>query len=574
MKKVENSNTLTGYPSIDKPWLKYYPKYGHETPLPNCNLFEYLKMHNEDNQENTALEFYGTFVSYGLLFKRIERTAQSLSALGIKENEIVSVCMLNTPETIYLIYALNMLGAVANLICPTSPAEEMQNVISECNSRFIFTLDIFQEKIAAIVDKTDIQKVIVANLNTSMSLTTKIAAAVFKKLKTVKLFKDSRFISWNNFLSQTAPAENISNPDAVAAIVYTGGTSGNSKGVELTNQQINMIAWQNLNGVVDFKRNQKNAELLPFFIAYGLIVGLHVPCIIGVHQLIRLPMTETLNQVLKHKPNIIITIPNAWYELAKADKNIDLSFLTYAATGGDLLSPAIEEKIVNYLKKQNGPSILANGYGMSEVGAQATTSVKEIYKFSTGGVPLLRNIIAAFDLETGEELKYGEEGELCIQSPSLMKDYRNNEEATNEVIKVHKDGLKWIHTGDLGYIDSDGFVHVSGRLKRFFIRTWKGGVKKVFCPIVEQLMLKCPLIENCILVPKTIGIEHKVFAFIIPADKSMKHDDLINSIKAYCNDNLEKIYRPDYFKLLDKYPLTKINKINFRALEEQTETTI
>ena len=232
-----------------------------------------------------------------------------------------------------------------------------------------------------------------------------------------------------------------------------------------------------------------------------------------------------------------------------------------------MLSPAIEEKINNYLRKHNGPSILANGYGMSEVGAQATSSTKDIYKFSTGGVPLLKNIIAAFNLETGEELKYDEEGELCIHSPSIMKDYRNNEEATNEVIRIHKDGLKWIHTGDLGYIDSDGFVHVSGRLKRFFIRTWKGGVKKVFCPIVEQLMLKCPLIENCILVPKTVGVDHKVFAFIIPSDKSMNHDDLIKSIKDYCNDNIDEIYRPDFFKILEKYPLTKINKIDFRALE-------
>ena len=574
MKNGESIISKTGYPSIDRPWLKYYKKYAIESDVPRCSMYEFVKNQNADNLNNTALEFYGTLISYDSLFKTIERTAESLSALGIKEGEIISICMLNTPETIILIYALNMLGAVSNLICPISPAEELSNDINGCNSKFLFTLDIYQDKIASIIDKTDVKKVIVANLNASMSFITKTGAALLRKVKKVKLLKDPRFTDWKTFLSKRSLCNVCNNPDALAAIVYTGGTTGGSKGVELTNHQLNAIAWQNVNGLLGFSRNLRNAELLPFFIAYGLTCGLHTPLSLGVHMLIRLPMTESLSQLMKHKPNIVITIPNAWYELAKSDKDINLSFLTYAATGGDGFPPAVEEKINNYLKKQQCPSVIVNGYGMSEVGAQATTCSKEVYKFSTAGIPLVKNIIAAFDLESGEELKYEEEGELCINSPSIMKGYRNNEEATRDIIKTHKDGLNWVHTGDLGYIDSDGFVHVCGRLKRFYIRAWNGGVKKIFCPDAESLMQECPYIESCVIVPKSIGLEHKVYAFIIPSDKTMDHNKLIDIIKEFCHKKLGEVYRPDYYKIVTEFPLTKINKVDYRALEKQIETAI
>ena len=567
---MENNN-LTGYPSIDKPWLKYYNEEAINAEIPKCSIYEAIKNANKDNLDSIAFEFYGNNITYRTLFNKIYSTAVSLSSLGVKKGDVVSVCMLNTPETIYLLYALNTIGAKANMLCPVSPIDELVHDINLCRTTYMFTLDIFQEKIASIIDKSKIQTVIVADLKASMSVFSKIGAALFKGKKRVPLINDSRFVSWDHFLSNRKDFETSNNADDVAVILYTGGTTGGSKGVELTNYSIVATAWQYINGSSDIKREDTWAEVLPLFIAYGVSCALQIPLMVGMKILLRLPLSDSLQQLVKMKPNHIVSVPNAWNELAQSDSNIDLSFLIEPITGGDTLPLQVENKVNSYLKKQKCDYSLMNGYGMSEVCAAVSCNSKKAHKIGTVGAPFVKNIVAAFDLESGEELPYDKEGELCILTPSMMKGYVDNEEETQNVIKLHKDEKKWVHTGDLGYIDSDGFIHLCGRLKRYFVTYSDSGVKKIFCPDVERHLLKCPEIENCVIVPKTIGTEQIAYAYIIPADKSKSQEGVISSVRKYCESELGEVYRPNQYRVVTKFPLTKVSKIDYRTLEKQAK---
>ena len=559
----------TGYASIDKPWQQYYSKTAIEAEIPECTLYESIKQRNENYPDNIALDFYGRKITYRSLLSNIESTAASLCALGIKKGDTVAICMLNTPETIYLIYALNMIGAIANMLCPMSPDEELVQNIELCKSNYLFTLDIFQKKILSIINKTNINKVIVANLKSSMSLLTKIAARIIKKVKTIPLVSDEHFISWKAFLAKKDKCQICGSASDTAVILYTGGTTGGSKAVEISNYNIVSVAWQNMHSPLEMKREHVWAEVLPLFIAYGLASGLHTPLMIGMKVLIRLPLTDTLEQLIKMKPNMIFSIPNSWKELAQSNKKRDLSFFLIPASGGDTIPVHIEEQITAYLKKNNSKAPFYNGYGLSEACAQVTCGIPESHKAGTVGIPFAKNVVAAFDLETGEELQYDEEGEICIQTPSMMKGYINNEEETRHVLRKHKDGQIWIHTGDLGFVDSDGYLHINGRMKRFFIRQCDGMIKKIFCPDAENHLLQCKDIEQCIFVQKQAETEQKVCAFIVPSDKTISQSILIDRVKTFCKESLGDFYSPDSLYVIDKFTLTKVGKIDYRALEKK-----
>ncbi|MBQ9459339.1 MAG: acyl--CoA ligase [Oscillospiraceae bacterium] len=561
---------LTGYPSIDKPWLKYYSEELINTSLPECTMYEAAFAGNEAYMDKVIFEFYGRKITAKRFFEKVNDVAAALTAMSIKRGDTVTICMLNTPETVYLMYAINKIGAIANRLCPVSPEEELLHDINLCNSELLFTLDIFQDRLFHLIDETKIKRVIVANLKQSMAITFQVAATIFKKQKTVPLVKDDRFVSWNQFMQKRDYTFTVNhNPQDVAAIVYTGGTTGGSKGVALTNFNIVATAWQYIHGGADIERNDTWAVVLPMFIAYGVSCALQIPLMVGIKIHLRLPMTDTIYQLAKFKPNHIMSGPDSWNQLAESRKDVDMSFLKEPISGGDTLPAPVERKVNEYLQKQGSKYPLMNGYGMSEVCAAVSCNNVRIHKEGTVGIPFVKNIVSAFDIDTQEEKKIGEEGELCICTPSMMWGYVNNEAETKHIARIHADGKTWIHTGDLGFIDEDGFIHIEGRLKRYLMRYWNDGVKKIFCPDIERHLVKCPMIESCVVVPVTAKLGQAPHAYVVLKDKSLSSEKAIESIKNYCESKMGEVYRPDSFTVIQNYPHTKVGKVDYRALEER-----
>ena len=567
---MQTEKKMTGFPSIDKPWLKYYSEKAINTLLPQCSIYDYIRDCNIDNMERIAMNYYGTDITYGSMFNKIDEMAGTLQNIGIKENEVVTVCMVNAPDTVCLLFALNKIGAVANMVYGADSEEELSQHILDANSKIAFILDMFQDKFLSIADKCGLSKIVVTNITACMAPLTRIAAQIFKGLKPKKLPVDSRFSNWNVFFNETKlPSRSCHDSESPAVITYTGGTTGGSKGAVLSNKAVVSVAFQYSMSEKNLSRESTWMQVLPLFIAYGITSSLMVALSVGMKQIIRIPMSESIAEFCKKfKPNHVLYSPAYWETLATENADLDLSNFIAPTTGGDVLRPNVEEKVSKYLLEHGCSCPLMNGYGMTEVGAGVSINFPHAHKFGSVGIPFAKNIISAFDPNTGEEVKYGETGELCINAPSMMIGYLNNETETNSIIRTHSDGMAWVHSGDLGYIDEDGFVFVIGRMKRYFAYAVNGVHKKIFCIDIEKTLLKCLLIENCAVVPianeKTV---QAAVAYIILKDNA--DTDSRNKVMEYGEKHLSGGYRPVKYYFVDKFPLTKIGKVDYRALEQQ-----
>ncbi len=569
-----DNKKLTGYPSIDKPWLKYYSEEEINTPLPTGTMYSHIFKKNQDNLDRVALNYYGTNISYREFFDHISNVASALEKLGVRAGDIVTVCMINSPEAIYLLFALNKIGAVANMVYGNSSSAELRKYIADAKSSVVFTLDIFQEKILEIIHDTTVETVVVASMTRSMSLANRIGAALFKDARPVPLPRDSHFITWKRFLSKSnGQSSTVSDAEAPALITYTGGTTGSSKGAILNSNAILAVAEQFIvAGKRDLRRESKWAQLIPLFTGYGVTTSLLIPLSVGMTLIVRIPMSDSIAELCKKfKPNHIMYSPVFWESFAREDKLLDLSYLIAPITGGDILRPSIETKVDDYLRKCGSPYLLMNGYGMTEVGAAVSCNYRHIYKFNSVGAPFLKTVISAFDVDTGKELTYGEEGEICIYTPSMMIGYLNAPEETANIIRLHEDGLKWVHSGDLGYVTEDGFVHISGRLKRYMLHIANGVQKKIFSLDIEKVLLIHAEVENCAVVP----MESKEFnqvpvAFLILKNGAVP-ETAEQEIREFVEGRLEPSYRPVKYYFVEKFPLTKVGKVDYLALEQMVQ---
>ncbi len=570
------NQTLTGYPSIDKPWLKYYSQEVIDAPLPECTIYEHIFNNNQDNLDRMALIYYGTKISYRKMFREISLIAGTLEDSGIKKGDIVTVCMINSPETIYLIFALNKIGAVANMVYGSSTSEELKKYILDVKSKIVFTLDIFQDKFAQIVDEAQLERVVVVGSTSTMSITNQIGAKLFKGIKSIPIPKDSHFITWKKYFRNKTESKSICHDaDAPAVITYTGGTTGGSKGAILSNKAIIAVAQQYIIGErelqFNFQRENIWMQVLPLFIAYGVACSLMIPLTVGMTLIVRIPMSESIAVMYKKfRPNHIMYGPAYWEAFADENKDLDLSNFIAPISGGDMLHAATETKINDYLKKHGSPVLLRNGYGMTEVGAAVSVNYKYAHEFGSVGIPFVKNVISAFDIETGRELQYGERGEICIQTPSMMLGYVNNPKETNHIIRKHEDGKLWVHSGDLGYITENGFVHIIGRLKRYMMYIANGIHKKIFSLDIEKILLEHPCVDNCAVVPIADSVTFQKPAAFIILKKNIPHDQNIeNELKSYAEKNLQDGYKPVKYIFVDKFPLTKVGKVDYSALERE-----
>lgn len=564
--------TMTGYASIVKPWLKHYnPKY-YDAELPEKTLYRHIVDNNQDNLSSVALNYFGREFTYGQMIERIDATAEALVALGVKKDDMVTVAMLNAPETIDLIYALNKIGAISNIIYPIGAEEEINRCIKNADSKVLFVSDMFMEKICGCLEGTDVEKIVVSNLTQSMSVMYRTLARWLKKMVPKKLPKDAKYLNWKSFMKKREAITEVDEAERPAIITYTGGTTGGSKGVILSSKSIISVTEQYVWCETGLCRGQSWALTIPLFVAYGVVTGLHLPLSVGLKLYVRQPMVDRTSKLCAMKINHIVYGPMKWEELADDNITMDLSGLMNPTSGGDRLAPAVEQKINDYLKRNGCKYLLMNGYGMTEVSSGVTINFDNVYKAGSVGVPFVQNVVATFDPETGEEVPIGTDGELCIFTDSRMIAYLKNEEETKNLIREHADGKEWVHTGDLGHVDADGFVFIVGRLKRYYVTIYENIYKKVFCVDVERVMLTHPKIENCVIVP--VHHEEKIQvskAYIVLKKGEEETEALIKELEAFCKAELEQHAVPVGFVFVQNYPLTKIGKIDYRALEKMEE---
>ena len=572
MKKNENC-----YPSKDKPWLKFYKAKNLNAELPKCTIYEFIYNNNKDYMQNVALNYFDKEFTYQELFDGINKAAAAYTALGVKEGDIVIMATITVPETIYSIYALNMLGAIPNMVDPRTSVDGIREYIEEVNSRYILCIDAAYPKIEQAIEGTTVEKIIVSSPSDSLP---RVKKTFYKLFKQVKNEYSSNSLLWKDFIAQgegTTPVQIPYKENTCCVIVHTGGTTGMPKGVMLTNDNLNSSVVQGDNSGFYLRREHKWLGVMPPFIAYGIGNGLHLPLAIGM-TLIIIPAfnpDEYDKLLLKYKPNHIAGVPSHYNSLMKSRKlrKADLSFIVSPIVGGDGTQPEFEKKISKYLLDHNCESPLIKGYGMTEVSAAVSATARREYnKPGSVGIPFTHSIISVFDPDTGKELPVNKRGEICMVSPNTMLGYYNNKEATDEILRRHDDGLLWVHSGDLGYMDEYGCVFIEGRIKRMVVR-YDGF--KVFPPFIENVIMRSPYVKAVCSVgtrDKSHSQGQLPVAYIVLNDEVEDDQETIrNSIEKLCKEELPEYAQPIAYYFVDKLPLTSIGKVDYRELEKRTE---
>lgn len=566
---------MTGYPSIDKPWLKYYSEEAIRASLPKCTIYEYIKMRNEDTLDSIAIEYFERKITFKELFDNIEKTAKAFMALGVESGDIIVVTTITTPETVYMLYASNLIGAILNMVDPRTSAEGIREYINEVKAKFVISLDFAYSKIEKAIDGTDVEKVIVVSPADSLSNIKK----VIYRVKNSSTKWSDKCVCWSKFISngKKANVKYISyKKDVCCAIVHTGGTTGAPKGVMLSNDNLNAAAYQALNSPILMSKQDKFLNIMPPFIAYGMVLGIHTAISAGWYSIIipQFDVNEFDKLIIEYQPSGIMGVPTYFEKLMDSPllSKADLSFLKVVLVGGDRTSVEFEDKVNNFFGTHGCRIHLSKGYSMTEASSTATISFENANKVGSNGVPLCKTVISAFDTETCAELPYGVEGELCINTPTMMLGYYGKPEETVAILKKHDDGSVWIHTGDIGYVDEEGFVNVCGRVKRLIIR-FDGF--KVFPTYIENVVLQHRAIENCCVVGASDKqhMQGKQPVVFVVCNEEYKEENaqIILELKNLCNSELPEYSQPAEFYILEKMPLTSIGKIDYRALEEMVE---
>lgn len=552
-----------------KEWLNYYDDIPHNLDYPDGSLYELLEKSIDNHPNAVAYDFFGKTVTYTEMGQQIDAFACQFQNAGFRAGDIMSIIMPTSPQGILAFYAVNKLGGVAGFIHPLSTEEELKHYLTLSKSKFALTLDIFYDKVAHIKNEIPLEKLVVTRISEYMPAIKRTAYNLITILKRVKI--DSRWAVWLKSLDESCekPLKAASaDKDDLAVILYSGGTTGVPKGVMLTNGNIvsegmMVAAWGKLD------ETDTILAILPIFHGFGLSVCVNAVLLAGAKTVLipKFTVKEVVGLIIKKRPTFLIGVPTLFKALLdeKDFRNTDLSFLKMSFSGADTLPRTLKEDFDETVRKNGGKSVLLEGYGLTEAVTAIMALPVHEYREGSIGLPFPDMDVKIVDTGTFKELPHGEIGEIVINGPAVMKGYLNNPEETAATLKVHDDGKIWLHTGDLGYRDEDGFFYFKQRLKRMIkssgMNVYPSEVENVICQH-EDVKFAC-----------VIGVEDDRQMTRIKAFVELHHPELASHGKEkeiidFVRKRLIKWSCPREIEFMEKLPLTKIGKVDFRKLEE------
>ena len=556
---------------IPKPWSKYYTEEEMDIKIPDISLYKQLKNTANKYPDNYAYRYLGKNVTYEKFIKQIDKAARSFKEMNVKKGDVVTFCMPNIPEVIIGFYALNKIGAIANMVHPLSSEQEIKEAVVSTKSKYIVMVDIFYDKVKNTLKGTQIKNVIYVSPSNSMNLLLKVGYKLINIGKYKRFPKDRFYISWKKFIRKSNCCKEIIKDkygkDTPAVILHSGGTSGKPKNVVLQNRSFLMAVQQEKIFLKYLNVGDSVLAIMPNFHGFGLSVCMHSTMTIGFTSILVPQFDATKFDILfkKNRPSVVLGVPTLYEALIKNNnvKNLDLSFLKMAISGGDMLSKTLEDKVNNYFEEHGSPAKITQGYGMTEALAAVCIGIADINKSGSIGIPLPGNNIKIINPSTRKTNPYNVVGEICINNKALMMGYLNNETETNQALQIHDDGHVWLHSGDLGYMDEDGFIFCKGRIKRMIITSGYN----VYPSHIEEVIQSHPAVLQCTVV----GVPHPYKQEVPKAFIVLKEGYLPifvkNEIKEHCKKNLAKYMVPKDFIFRKKLPKTKLGKVDFKKLQ-------
>lgn len=578
-------NKLTGYPSIDKPWLKYYKEGVSKTKIPEMSIYQIIKKNNAGRLNRIAIDLRnssnnyekGITITYREYFERIEDIAKSYSQLGVKPNDIVITVLPNIPESRMIIYGLNILGATVYPVSPMISASQLSNIISDCNTKHIAVFAGFYGKFQSALESKKLNSILYV---TGMESMPKVLQVIVNLKGSAKQSIPKNVLTWKDFdklkRNYTGELTPYYEQDHIAIIVGTSGTTGVPKGVCLTDKSMNAIAIQHrLSGILDEEDIMLDALIQS--IGYGISTMHYSTCYGYKNILIPELLLDKFPEVLCNiKPHHFTGGPVHFQYLIKSKEfaNGEVPKMKNLVSGGATLPKDLEKKLngVEEGFAENGIAdskvLVRQGFGATENGGCGAYAKPGAYKFGGVGIPLPFDTFAIFEPGTDKELPYNVEGEICICGPTVMKEYLNNPAETENVLKKHSDGKLWLHLADLGRIDEDGQVYITDRIKNIFMRNGFN----VHPSKIEEYIASLPCVKDC----KVIGFDHpdqqKVPVAFISLDEALEEDkeQILESIKHSCYEHLEEMSVPLGWVIIDNLPHNLGGKVDEKVLIKQS----
>lgn len=562
------------YPSNIKPWKKYYENFEENFVVPQESAFMLLEKSANKMPNNIAINYMNFKLTFKKYIDKIINEASSLKKLGVKKGEIVPVFLPNIPEARTTIYALNIVGAIAYPINPLLPPKEFEKILIENNVKNLFMFNMFYQKYMLAIQNSSVENVIMTygtDMIPKYILKFKNILDNLKKGKRNTLIPDS-VISWDEFIISKSK-ENIKpiyEKNQTSVIIGTSGTTGTPKGVCLTNENLNSMALEHLNGSLNFKPGDKMLDILIPSIGYGLSV-MHYEGVCGLETILIPTLQSDIYPLLKkNKPDHFAGGPIHYENLVSYHENDPIIYGKNFVSGGASLPKTIEKKL-NKIKEddtfEEKNIFVRQGLGCTENGGASTYAKKGAYKPYGVGIPLLYETVGIFKPGTDVELGFNTDGEICINGPTVMKEYLNNEEETNKVLKKHNDGKIWLHTADIGYMDEDGQIFIKDRIKNIFARRGFNVHPNTVADFISSL----PIVEKAFVMGINHPDEQMVPVAFIKLKEEMPLKEAENIINENCYQFLEETSIPYEIVFVSDLPLNLGGKVDTKKLLELSQ---
>lgn len=560
--------------SSEARWYKFYGDIPRTLDYPDISMYQMVKNTKEQYGDNIAYDFMGKSATYNVFLDEIETCAKALAAQGVKEGDTVTVCLPNVPQAVIMFYAINRIGAIASMVHPLSAENEIMFYLNEAKSRIAITLSRFYDKFEAIKGKTQLEKVIVTKVGEALPAVKSFAYKFIGHEPKVK--NEKGIISWGDFLNS---AKNFSGEITYkgsggddAVILFSGGTTGTSKGILLTNLNFNALAMQTIASAECYTTGDTILSIMPVFHGFGLGVGIHTFLAYGGKCVLvpQINVKEFAGLFKKYRPNFMAGVPTLFEAMLRNEdmKNADLSCLKGLFSGGDTLSVSLKKKIDAFIRERGAEIQVREGYGTTECVTASCLTPTNYYREGSIGIPFPDTFYKIVVPNTHDEAPIGEMGEICLTGPTLMKEYINNPKETMQTLQEHEDGKVYLHTGDLGYMDEDGFIYFVQRLKRMIVTSGYN----VYPSQIENVIDS----HEAVMFSTVIGVKddyrmQKVKAFIVLKPGFSPTDEIKESIKAHCEKSIAKYALPREYEFRDSLPKTLVGKVAYRELEKEEE---
>ncbi len=609
------TTNMTGYPSIDKPWMKYYDESKLDFNFPKKNVYDYLKKQAKGYEDHTAITYFGMEITYARLFEHIDEAARALYALGVRQGTRIMYLIPNIPEAVFLFYGGAKLGGVSDYIDPRpdsidflTSAKKVLSLIREEKPQFIVALDQCYLAMLQPVEKElrqiGLQQVLILSADHFMNGGAKLnylseklsfggisdfraaiqkAGGMKKRMQEAAEKSEIELLNYDRFIEngkKTEAGDTVYFENMPVAIVHSSGTSSpKPKPIPLSHDNMNFYVHQTFAANMPVDVGDRALHMMPFFAAYGLVDVLHSG-LCHINNLISIPEFDAsqIGKIIKkHKPQTVMGVP-AWFSSLLEDKAVakeDLSYLTMITYGGDAMNPSEETKVNVFLSARHSPAVLTKGHGMSETCGCSSFAIGEYNNLGGIGIPMPYTTYALVDPETKELLKFSEsedemEGEIIVSSNAVTCGVLDGKEIVPHAVY---NGEDYIFTKDIVRMDKNGIMTFLSRSNRSFTR-YDG--YKIRPYLIENLLKQCADIEECIISPYEDKKKHgnMILATLVlskerkAADRSAQKEFVEKIVQDYFIKNPDVIswQIPSRFRFRETLPITPNGKLDYNAI--------